>query len=69
MSAFITAPLSSGRQHDENQRLVPLAFSPTVGGLSVTLPANGNLAPAGHYLLFILNDTGVPSVARIVQLH
>jgi hypothetical protein len=37
--------------------------------LSVQTPANSNLAPPGHYMLFILNTNGVPSVASIVQLQ
>ena len=39
------------------------------GTLSVQTPANANLAPPGHYMLFILNTNGVPSVASIVQLQ
>ena len=34
----------------------------------MTAPANGNLAPPGHYMLFILNTSGVPSVASIVRV-
>ena len=45
-----------------------LPFSPAAGGLNVTAPANANLAPPGHYMLFILTTTGVPSVASIVRL-
>jgi len=33
------------------------------------MPANGNIAPPGHYMLFVVNTNGVPSVARIVQLR
>jgi galactose oxidase-like protein/Kelch motif protein len=52
-----------------NQRIVPLAFIASAGTLSVQAPANANLAPPGHYMLFILNTNGVPSVASIVQLQ
>jgi hypothetical protein len=38
------------------------------GGLSITAPANGNAAPPGYYMLFIVNNAGVPSVAPIVQV-
>ncbi len=31
-------------------------------------PAHGNLAPPGHYMLFILNQAGVPSVAKFVRI-
>jgi galactose oxidase len=36
--------------------------------LSITAPATNRLAPPGYYMLFILNDRGVPSVAKIVKL-
>lgn len=53
---------------DQNQRLVTAPFSQTATGLSVMPPANPNLVPPGHYLLFLLNDDWVPSVGRIVQI-
>ena len=52
-----------------NQRIVPLPFTAGAGALSVQTPADANLAPPGHYMLFILNTSGVPSVASIVQLR
>ncbi len=51
-----------------NQRINRLSFSQATGGLNVTAPSNNNLAPPGHYMLFVLNAAGVPSVARIVRL-
>jgi hypothetical protein len=51
-----------------NQRFMRLAFSQATGGLTVTAPAAGEIAPPGHYMLFLLNSAGVPSIARIVQL-
>jgi Domain of unknown function (DUF1929) len=53
---------------DMEQRLVGLSFTAGAGVLRATAPANGNLAPPGYYLLFILNADGVPSVARFVHL-
>jgi hypothetical protein len=53
---------------DMEQRLVGLTFTAGHGDLLVKAPANGNLAPPGYYLLFIVNDQGVPSVARFVHL-
>ena len=49
-----------------SQRFNRLSFSPATGGVDVIAPANGNLAPLGHYLLFVLNASGVPSVGKIV---
>jgi hypothetical protein len=53
---------------DAGQRANTLTFSRTATGVDVTVPASPNLAPPGHYLLFILNRNGVPSVAKFVQL-
>ena len=53
---------------DQNQRFAELTFTPGAGGLSVTAPSDPNLAPAGHYMLYLLNSAGVPSVAKIIRL-
>jgi galactose oxidase len=54
---------------DENQRFVPLTFERSAGGLTVSAPVNANSAPPGHYMLFVINGDGVPSVAKIVQIR
>jgi len=51
-----------------NQRLNTLGFTATAGGLEIVAPASGNVAPPGHYLLFLVNGSGVPSVGSIVRL-
>ncbi len=51
-----------------NQRISRLSFTQTAGGLNVVAPTNANLAPLGHYMLFVVNGNGVPSVAQIVHL-
>jgi hypothetical protein len=53
---------------DQNQRYVPLAFTRTGTGVVVTPPASRNVAPPGHYMLFLLNADGVPSVAKIQRV-
>jgi len=53
---------------NQDQRINSLSFTVGSGTLNVTSPANGNLAPPGPYMLFILNGNGVPSVAQIIQL-
>lgn len=53
---------------DMNQRLNVLQFTPMSGALDITAPASGNLAPPGHYMLFVVNANGVPSIGSIVQL-
>jgi hypothetical protein len=53
---------------DMDQRLVGLSFIPGSGVLNVTGPPNGNIAPPGYYMLFLINTSGVPSVAKFVQV-
>jgi len=52
-----------------NARFVPVSFQQTTGGLTITAPVNGYLAPPGYYLLFLVNSNGVPSIAPFVQLQ
>jgi galactose oxidase-like protein/Big-like domain-containing protein len=54
---------------DQSQLLVSLSFSQVSGGISVTLPASGNIAPPGPYMLFLVNGSGVPSIGRILILR
>jgi hypothetical protein len=54
---------------DQSQRFNALALTQGAGGLSVTAPASGTLSPPGHYMLFVVDGNGVPSVARIVQIQ
>ncbi|MBW4620966.1 MAG: RICIN domain-containing protein [Cyanosarcina radialis HA8281-LM2] len=54
---------------DQGQRQIPLTFSASTGQVNATAPANANIAPPGYYMLFILNSSGVPSVASMVQVQ
>jgi hypothetical protein len=54
---------------DMGQRANTLSFTRTASGVEVTAPANPNLAPPGHYQLFILNRNGVPSPGRVVRVQ
>ncbi len=53
---------------DMEQRYIPLSFTAGAGSLSVTTPPNANAAAPGWYLLFVIDNNGVPSVAAKVQL-
>jgi hypothetical protein len=53
---------------DMDQRMVGLTFTAGSGLLTVTGPPNGNIAPPGYYMLFLMNAAGVPSVAKFVQV-
>jgi galactose oxidase-like protein len=52
-----------------NQRANTLEFTRGSGSLAVDAPASPNLAPPGHYLLFILNRNGVPSEGKVVGIR
>jgi len=64
--ALIRTP-SVTHAFDENQRYIPLSFTAGSGQLTVQAPPNGNTAPPGYYMLFVLNGNGVPSVASFVR--
>jgi hypothetical protein len=51
-----------------DQRITRLAFSAVADGLNVTGPATPELSPPGYYMLFVLDNRGVPSVASIVKV-
>ena len=67
-SVVLVRPGAATHAFDMEQRLVRLSYSAVAGGLEVTAPPNGNIAPPGYYMLFILNAAGVPSVAKFVQV-
>jgi hypothetical protein len=56
--------------HSSNfdQRYVDCTFTIKSGALSVISPPNANHAPPGWYMLFLVNSSGVPSVASWVQV-
>ncbi len=66
-AALIRLDVSTHADHFD-QRFIPLTFTKGNAILNSTAPANGNLAPPGYYMLFIVNNQGVPSVAPILQL-
>jgi hypothetical protein len=55
--------------YDQNQRFNNLDYKKSDAmTLEVTAPPSGNHAPPGHYMLFLLDGNGVPSVAKIIQI-
>jgi hypothetical protein len=78
-SAVLVAPSATTHGNDMNQRLVPLRSKVKkvtrkrgkrrgYKGLEVKTPPSAGVAPPGYYMLFVLNDKGVPSIAKWVQL-
>jgi hypothetical protein len=54
---------------DQGQRYVPLDFDVEDDTITATAPATSNIAPAGYYMLFIVDNAGVPSVAKMIQVQ
>jgi fibronectin type 3 domain-containing protein len=74
-SAVLVRPGSPTHASDMEQRLVGLcgpapqpACTGATGTLDLTSPPNGNIAPPGYYMLFLLDSAGVPSKAQFIQL-
>ena len=67
----VTLIKTSSVTHSVNfeQRFMQLTFQIlSSGSLSVRAPANPFVAPPGNYLLFVIDSSGVPSIARIVRV-
>jgi hypothetical protein len=67
-SVVLARPGSATHAFDMDQRLVGLAFTQNANTLTVNWPPNSSVAPPGYYMLFVLNQQGVPSVAKFIQV-
>ncbi|MFD8081175.1 galactose oxidase-like domain-containing protein [Kitasatospora sp. NPDC059722] len=67
--AVLLAPITSTHSVDTSQRRLELKLVSRAGGqLVFQSPASAADAPPGWYMIFLLNDAGVPSVAKWIQL-
>lgn len=54
---------------DVNERSIAVSFTQAGHGkLRITLPANSNLVPPSYYMLFAINNKGIPSAGYWVQV-
>jgi len=53
---------------DMDQRFISLNVTPGSDSVSVSGPSNANVAPPGRYMVFLVDDKGVPSTGQIVKL-
>ncbi|MFI9154320.1 galactose oxidase-like domain-containing protein [Streptomyces sp. NPDC053367] len=68
--AVLMAPITSTHSVDTSQRRLELPITSRAGNkLVLRTPASAEEAPPGYYLLFLLDDKGVPSTAQWVQLR
>ncbi|BAZ22210.1 kelch repeat-containing protein [Kalymmatonema gypsitolerans NIES-4073] len=62
-------PMATTHGLDTEQRVVDLPISSRSGNsLSVQITGNRNIAPPGYYMLFVVDNNNVPSVASWIQL-
>ena len=61
-------PASVTHSVNFEQRRIPLVISTKKNNLQVTAPNDASIAPPGYYMLFVIDDKGVPSVAKIVKI-
>lgn len=68
-SVVLIAPISVTHHTDSGQRYIKLPIlSRTATNIETRAPANGNIAPPGDYMLFVVNAQDVPSEARFVNI-
>jgi hypothetical protein len=66
--AELIRPASVTQSADPNQRLVALPLTVSGNHVGLTVTSNPDIAPPGWYMLFVVNASGVPSVARWVHV-
>ena len=52
-----------------DQRFIELAFTQSSTTSFVQAPDTAGEAPPGYYMLFVIDDVGVPSVAKIMRVN
>jgi hypothetical protein len=68
-SAALLRPGAATHSMNMEQRYVGLSIqSRSSQSLTLQAPPDAFVAPPGHYLLFILNEAGVPSEGKFVHL-
>ncbi|MGB0867183.1 MAG: galactose oxidase-like domain-containing protein, partial [Granulosicoccaceae bacterium] len=63
---ILLKPGSTTHSHNQDQRYISLDFTRSGSTVTAVAPATRNLAPPGHYMLFALDQNGVPSEAAFV---
>ena len=61
-------PGSNTHEIDNEQRSVPLSFTVSGTTIAAQVPASNNQIPPGYYMLFVVNSSGVPSVAPWIRV-
>jgi hypothetical protein len=59
---------SSTHTLEQSARLIPAPVSRGAGGVFLDIPANQNTLTPGYYFLTLVDNRGVPSVSKIIQI-
>lgn len=68
VSVMLIAPGAVTYGNDMHQRGVKLPFKNSGPNLTVTIPNSSSLVPPGWYMLFIVDQNGIPSVAKFARV-
>ena len=68
-AARLLRPSAVTHVTDVDQRSVALDLTPASGGVAVSIPKDKGLVPSGWYMLFLVDDQGVPSAGRWVRVR
>ncbi|WP_143672958.1 galactose oxidase early set domain-containing protein, partial [Streptomyces sp. b94] len=67
-SAKLMRPSAVTHVTDTDQRTIALDMEKSKDGITVTVPDNPALVPAGWYMLFVTDDQGTPSEGMWVEV-
>ena len=68
--AVLLAPTTATHSVNTSQRHLDLRIkNRTANSIELQAPPSAAAAPPGYYMLFLLNEEGVPSIARWIQLN
>ena len=67
-SAMLVAPGANTHGNDMHQRAIKLKVVNRTGGLTATVPQSRGVVPPGYYMLFVVDSSGIPSVARFINI-
>jgi hypothetical protein len=67
-SAVLVAPGAMTHGNDMHQRAIRLPVVLRSAGLTATVPSAASTVPSGYYMLFVLDSSGIPSVAKFVRV-
>ncbi len=68
-TAKLLRPSAVTHVTDVEQRSIDLAITKTADGVSITVPDNAGIVPAGWYMAFVTNTKNVPSEAYWVHIN